>query len=356
MPSDTRPTQLGSDHLIDSELLRQLNAKKEVLVNAYEQIAQALRFAAKTCDEFQALIPRDVGIIPSDTNTSAPSSVGHSSRKFKKPQNKDPNAPKRPNTAYILFSNEIRAETKVDNPHANQKEIVTLIGKKWKALSREQKKVYEDRYFADKERYDEELRLYRATHGQVDSPPETSSEDNVDHSIVSGAASSSKQATTPIPTTENPVASGSISVPPPDAETNALMDTLTDAFLTDAADPNVFTSNTEIDQPETSTSTSSKKRAPPEIDTEDNSKKDNDAPASKRTRAASRKAMETEDVFNPPNDLENTAVEQPSNTSNTSKRTTRARRSAANNGSATTQSKAGTPGTPNVRTRRGGKV
>lgn len=109
------------------------------LVYAYEQIAQALRYAAKACDEFQALIPRDVGIIPGDLGVSS-QSIG-SQRKFKKPQIKDPNAPKRPNTAYILFSNEIRADTKAANPHANQKEIVTLIGQKWKALSREEKKV-----------------------------------------------------------------------------------------------------------------------------------------------------------------------------------------------------------------------
>jgi hypothetical protein len=62
-------------------------------------------------------------------------------KRFKKNQGKDTNAPKRPNTAYILFSNEIRPETKAANPRANQKEIVTLIGQKWKALSREQKKV-----------------------------------------------------------------------------------------------------------------------------------------------------------------------------------------------------------------------
>ena len=97
-----------------------------------------MRYAAKACDEFQSLIPRDVGIIPGDMGVSSP--IG-SQRKFKKPQVKDPNAPKRPNTAYILFSNEIRAETKAANPQANQKEIVTLIGQKWKALSREDKKV-----------------------------------------------------------------------------------------------------------------------------------------------------------------------------------------------------------------------
>src|SRR5581483_10261974 len=109
------------------------------LVYAYEQIAQALRYAAKACDEFQSIIPRDVGIIHGDMGVSN-QSIG-SQRKFKKPQVKDPNAPKRPNTAYILFSNEIRAETKAANPNSNQKEIVTLIGQKWKALSREDKKV-----------------------------------------------------------------------------------------------------------------------------------------------------------------------------------------------------------------------
>ncbi|CAJ0880362.1 2382_t:CDS:10, partial [Entrophospora sp. SA101] len=103
---------------------------------------------------------------------------GNQVRKFKRNQLKDPNAPKRPNTAYILFSNEIRPETKDANPKANQKEIVTMIGQKWKALSSEQKKVYEDRYSADKERYDEELRAYRAGH-HADSPVSiTSNEDN----------------------------------------------------------------------------------------------------------------------------------------------------------------------------------
>ncbi|CAJ0757372.1 9804_t:CDS:10, partial [Entrophospora sp. SA101] len=167
------------------------------LVDAFTQVSTALRNAAKACDEFQLLVPRDVGIIPGDVaiggggSSSSTTgfhhhihhhhgqSTGNHTRKFKKNQVKDPNAPKRPNTAYILFSNEIRPETKLANPKANQKEIVTLIGQKWKALSREQKKVYEDRYFADKEKYDEELRAYRATHGHVESPISTSSnEDN----------------------------------------------------------------------------------------------------------------------------------------------------------------------------------
>ncbi|CAG8749390.1 4426_t:CDS:2, partial [Acaulospora morrowiae] len=346
-----------TDHLIDPELLRQLNAKRDVLVNAYEQIAQALRAAAKACDEFQALIPRDVGIVPSETHAS---SIGHQPRKFKKPQIKDPNAPKRPNTAYILFSNEIRAETKADNPHANQKEIVTLIGQKWKALSREQKKVYEDRYFADKERYDEELRAYRATHGHVESPPETSSnEDNGDQNAP-GVASSSKQAISSntfvshipiVPTSENPIMTGSISVPPTEAETTALMETITDAFLKDVtdADQNAFIeSAAEVIQTTASTSfpESSKKRSS-NLDSEEASKQDGTVSTAKRTRASSKKVMESEDVFNPPGEPE--IIGEPEEVTNTPKRTRTKR--GASNGSTTTPTKTIT----STRTRRGGK-
>ncbi|CAG8498439.1 10292_t:CDS:2 [Ambispora gerdemannii] len=155
---------------LDPNLLAELTAKRDQLAEAYEQIAISLRAAATACGEFQALLPRDVIGLPPI------------------PHAKDPNAPKKPNTAYILFSNEIRGATKTEFPDLNQKEIVTKIGLKWKELSREQKKVYEDRYFADRERYDEELRVYRASQGIFESPTETSSnEDNGDQSVLATA-------------------------------------------------------------------------------------------------------------------------------------------------------------------------
>jgi len=214
-----------------------------------------------------------------------------SQRKFKKPQIKDPNAPKRPNTAYILFSNEIRGDTKAANPHANQKEIVTLIGQKWKALSREEKKVYEDRYFADKERYDEELRAYRATHGQVESPPETSSnEDNGDPnaSALGGQV---------LP----------ISVPPSETDT-AMLDSIIGTFPTDST---TFTQNVSTDTAATTTSLSKKRRSP---EPEGDEKQDEATSNVKRTRSAKKNQTTTEpgqdsSVFTPPDDPE-ASIEQ----------------------------------------------
>ncbi|CAB4377217.1 unnamed protein product [Rhizophagus irregularis] len=313
MPSDTRPTPqtVQSPNVVDTidpELLAQLNAKRDNLVYAYEQIAQALRYAAKACDEFQALIPRDVGIIPGDLGVSS-QSIG-SQRKFKKPQIKDPNAPKRPNTAYILFSNEIRADTKAANPQANQKEIVTLIGQKWKALSREEKKVYEDRYFADKERYDEELRAYRATHGQVESPPETSSnEDNGDPnaSALGGQV---------LP----------ISVPPSETDTT-MLDSIISTFPTDST---TFTQTVSSDKATTSLS---KKRRSPEP--RGGEKQDEEASNVKRTRASSKKNQTTTEpgqdgsVFTPPDDPEASTEQDEAVTGTTTKRQ-RTKRSSAN--------------------------
>ncbi|CAG8608485.1 15626_t:CDS:2 [Gigaspora rosea] len=348
MPSDTRPTQFGSqpDHLVDPELLRQLNAKRDVLVNAYDQIAQALRFAAKACDEFQSLIPRDVGIVPSDSHMSGSGHPLHQSRKFKKSQIKDPNAPKRPNTAYILFSNEIRAETKADNPNANQKEI-----------------VYEDRYFADKERYDEELRVYRATHGHVESPPETSSnEDNGDHGAASAKLVSNAPnvyvpnlgpiSATSVGAIQGDVSTMPISVPPSETENSALFESFIGAFPSgeqqDAFAAALATSVEAI----SGSSSNLNKRTSPEIDPADVSKNDDEAPAAKRTRASSKKTNE-EDVFNPPADDLGTNAEQ--NDSVTTTKRTRTKRGAAANGSASTaQSK--TASATTTRSRRGGNA
>ncbi|CAG8761037.1 13889_t:CDS:2, partial [Racocetra fulgida] len=303
MPSDTRPTHFGTqpDHLVDPELLRQLNAKRDVLVNAYDQIAQALRFAAKACDEFQSLIPRDVGIVPGDGHMSGSGHSLHQSRKLKKSQIKDPNAPKRPNTAYILFSNEIRAETKADNPNANQKEIVTLI-------------------------------------------------DNGDH----GAASASKLVSNapnvyvphlgPISTTsvgaiQGDVSTMPISVPPSETENTALFESFIGAFPTgeqqDAFAAAIATSVEAISgSPSIATSTLNK-RTSPEIDSANVSKQVDEAPAAKRTRA-SKKANE-EDVFNPPADDLGTNTEQ--NDPVTTTKRTRNKRGAANGPASTSQSK-----------------
>jgi len=54
---------------------------------------------------------------------------------------KDPNAPKRPASAYILFQNEIRKELKERFPTLNNNELLVKISEMWKRMTDEEKAV-----------------------------------------------------------------------------------------------------------------------------------------------------------------------------------------------------------------------
>ncbi|KAI8449560.1 high mobility group box domain-containing protein [Phakopsora pachyrhizi] len=73
---------------------------------------------------------------------------------------KDPNAPKRPLSAYMYFSQDWRERIKAENPEVSFGEIGRLLGQKWKSLSDEEKKPYEDMAGRDKKRHEAEKAEY----------------------------------------------------------------------------------------------------------------------------------------------------------------------------------------------------
>lgn len=54
---------------------------------------------------------------------------------------KDPNAPKRPASSYIMFQNEVRKEIKAQYPDISNAELMTLIAEQWKNMGDEDKQV-----------------------------------------------------------------------------------------------------------------------------------------------------------------------------------------------------------------------
>jgi len=57
---------------------------------------------------------------------------------------KDPNAPKRPLSAYFKWLGENRTRVKAENPNVPHKEVTSKLGSMWNALKEEEKKVYKD--------------------------------------------------------------------------------------------------------------------------------------------------------------------------------------------------------------------
>ena len=91
---------------------------------------------------------------------------------------KDPNAPKRPPSSYLLFQNDVRNELKAKNPGMRNNELLSAIAKLWAEMPQEQKDVstlarphssplnclqaYENRNKALKDRWREEKAAYES--------------------------------------------------------------------------------------------------------------------------------------------------------------------------------------------------
>lgn len=83
----------------------------------------------------------------------------------KKRAKKDPNAPKKALSAFMIFSTDKRAQVLADNPGIAFTDVAKKIGELWKQATADDKAPYEERARQDKERYKNALAEYTAGGG-----------------------------------------------------------------------------------------------------------------------------------------------------------------------------------------------
>jgi len=76
---------------------------------------------------------------------------------------KDPNAPKRPMSGYMLFCNANRKSVQKKNPSLKMTELSGVLGKMWKSASASEKKSFQAEAAKAKKKYDVALRKYKET-------------------------------------------------------------------------------------------------------------------------------------------------------------------------------------------------
>lgn len=74
---------------------------------------------------------------------------------------KDPNAPKKPLSAYFLFSQEERLKVKGENPDYSITEVAKELGRRWATLDPTLKGSYENRYQDARKVYDSEMSHFK---------------------------------------------------------------------------------------------------------------------------------------------------------------------------------------------------
>ncbi|CAL8362137.1 unnamed protein product [Merluccius merluccius] len=102
----------------------------------------------------------------------------------KKKRFKDPNAPKRPPSAFFLFCADFRPKVKSDTPGLSIGDTAKKLGEMWNNSSAEDKQPYEKKAAKLKEKYDKDMIAYR-TKGKVETaaaaaPPDDDDDDDDD--------------------------------------------------------------------------------------------------------------------------------------------------------------------------------
>ena len=112
------------------------------MIASFKEIASAMKRCVSIIDDYTRLSPSSLPepiIKPSLVPT--PSGEVKKERKQRTTKPKDPNAPKRPPSPYILFQNEVREGMRKSNPEMPYKDLLGAISLKWKDLPENQKKV-----------------------------------------------------------------------------------------------------------------------------------------------------------------------------------------------------------------------
>ena len=123
-------------------------------------------------------------------------------KKTKRANKKDPNAPKRPMSTYMLFCQDNRARLKSENPDVNFSEMGKLLGEAYRNLTKENKDNYEKQsaelktqYEKEKAEYEKENTSAEDDNNESEVPEEESGElENMDKETpMSDKASASKK-------------------------------------------------------------------------------------------------------------------------------------------------------------------
>lgn len=74
---------------------------------------------------------------------------------------KDPNAPKKPLSAYFLFSQEERLKVKAEYPDYSITEVAKELGRRWATIDPAIKQSYEQRYQDSRRQYEQAMQAYK---------------------------------------------------------------------------------------------------------------------------------------------------------------------------------------------------
>lgn len=125
----------------------------------YKETEQFARWQAMQAEGAKPAATEPAAPNPADSESVSDENSKKKQKKRKKI--KDPNAPKKNITAFMHFSKDTRKDVKASQPDLTFGEIAKVISVNWKALSDQQRAVWDEKAATDKVRFQKELAEYQ---------------------------------------------------------------------------------------------------------------------------------------------------------------------------------------------------
>ncbi|KAH6915481.1 high mobility group box domain-containing protein [Coprinopsis sp. MPI-PUGE-AT-0042] len=136
--------------------IHEFDQQRAKLASGLSACAEQLRNTAQIVEDFAKMLEGIDGSNQKDVEEDG------SKKRKRTSKPKDPNAPKRPASSYILFQNDIRTELKKQNPNLSNPQLLSLISDKWKNMTDEEKETYNQEMLRLKQQYSELKSAYDA--------------------------------------------------------------------------------------------------------------------------------------------------------------------------------------------------
>lgn len=154
-PSDESDAESGDAEMIDEQPKKKAKHKPSPTPAGDSDEAKPEKKKAKSKSKASSAEPAD-------------GEGGKGKGKGKKPRKKkDKNEPKRGLSAFMFFSQANREKVKSENPGIAFTDVAKVLGDKWKSVSAEDKKPYEEQAAEDKKRYEEQMAAYKASKAEA---------------------------------------------------------------------------------------------------------------------------------------------------------------------------------------------
>lgn len=126
------------------------------LIGSLKAVADQMRTCATMAEHFvqslshvpfggpvplgQYPVPPPATPVPAGRKRRTAEEMSTDGKRKRKPP-KDPNAPKRPASSYLIFQNDVRNELKKEHPNLSNNELLSMIAALWQNMPKEKKEV-----------------------------------------------------------------------------------------------------------------------------------------------------------------------------------------------------------------------